>query len=159
MSLVKERVKREFRPKKRVMLVWFLEKGVVHALIGLLVLFLFLNLFVSSGLIIHPDVIILFVLLGFIVLSVLFFFVLYEYLTHKYLVLRVHLYVKKPRNFNRVALRDVVSVSVSQNRLEKFLRIGKVSITTKDQVIILEGVHHPFAFKDELLRVIQESYP
>ncbi len=143
---------KEFKPKKRVIIVWFYEKALIFSLV-MLFFFLFLLTIVTFSNVnmidfYRPFLFAFFVLFNF----TLFLVLIYEWLQKKYFVLPVNVYVKHGKKTKKISILNIKDIKISQNKLEKLLKIGKVRLKTPEEEIILEGVHYPEKLEMDFLR-------
>ncbi len=143
---------KEFKPKKRVILVWFYEKAMFFSLLMLFIFTFLLTLVAFSNVNVvefyRPFLFAFFVAFNF----TLFLVLIYEWLQKKYFVLPINVYVRQGKKIKKISIVDIKEIKITQNKLERLLKIGKVRIKTQEGEIILEGVHYPEKLEIDLLK-------
>lgn len=140
-----------FKPHKGVIAVWFVEKGALAVLVG--IMFLFGTFEMLSSVNVQYFALLEKIFAGVAGLTLLFLFgtLTFEYSKKTYYLLPQRVHIKHGKNIKRIHMGEIMNARVSQNMIEKIFGIGKVHIETRDGKYKLEGVPQPRQFEIKLI--------
>ncbi len=135
------------KPKKRVILYWFVEYGFFFLIVSLYLISTFLKYFTLYHAL---TIYVLNLTIVTIVLSLLF--LLYKWVMTEYFLLKNYLFIKEGGTSVKIAYADIKDIEYKGNLLQHLMGTTNMRIITKKNGnYYIKGIRNYKKFEDELL--------
>ena len=136
------------KPKKRVMLYWFIEKGFFYIVASLFIIGTVLR-YVTY----YPTLTLFILNLSIWVLILSSILIIYEWVMTEYFLLKKHLFIKKGKTAIIVPYNNIKKVGYYGNLLQHLMGTTNIRIQTKDKKsYYLEGIKNYKKIENEILK-------